>query len=145
LLKVLVVSVFVFLVGRDRLGLGNRRFPAICFRLPKQAGDPWAGSFFLLHFGMLTMLASPSPFSFNKKFVLPQDLAVLLIVNFIFSSHNNSFFIQTKNFYRLQIGANCLARICFGRMSLPITWRSLLLKRLLRDGQLINAPAEPRL
>jgi glucose uptake protein GlcU len=55
--------------------------------------------FFFFAFRMLTMLASPTPFGFNQTFMLPQDLAVLLIVNFIFSSHKNSFLISSKNIF----------------------------------------------
>jgi len=37
------------------------------------------------------MLASPSSFRFKQTFVLPQDLAVFLLVNFIFPSHKIPF------------------------------------------------------
>jgi len=57
----------------------------------------WPVVFFLFTFGMLTMLASPPAFGFNERLVLPQELAVFLVVDFIFSSHNNPVFDLNQN------------------------------------------------
>jgi hypothetical protein len=57
----------------------------------------WPVVFFLFTFGMLAMLASPPAFGFNKRLMLPQELAVFPVVDFIFSSHNNPIFDLNQN------------------------------------------------
>jgi len=57
----------------------------------------WPVVFFLFTFGMLAMLASPPAFGFNERFMLPQELTVFPVVDFIFSSHNNPVFDLNRN------------------------------------------------
>jgi hypothetical protein len=71
------------------------RLSTLVFRI--RPATHWPVVFFLFTFGMLTMLAGPPAFGFNKRFMLPQVLAVFLVVNFIFSSHNNPVFDLNQN------------------------------------------------
>ena len=57
----------------------------------------WPVVFFLFTFGMLAMLASPPAFGFNERFMLNQELALFLVVDFIFSSHNDPIFDLDQN------------------------------------------------
>jgi hypothetical protein len=59
----------------------------------------WPVVFFLFTFGMLAMLASPPAFGFNERFMLNQELALFLVVDFIFSSHNNPVFDFNQNVF----------------------------------------------
>jgi hypothetical protein len=68
--------------------------------------------FFLFTFGVLAMLASPPAFGFNERFMLPQELAVFPVVDFIFSSHNNPVFDLNQIPFSRSHASRVLKAIC---------------------------------